>query len=390
MFLTREEEAILDGEKGEGSRKAMELLVALGKIYDAERLIPISSAHLSGVSYKTIGDGGIDFLQEMAQDAKVSVRTTLNPAGMDLERWREMRIEAGFASKQREIIGLYGRMGVDTNCTCTPYITGNTPQAGEPIAWAESSALSYANSVLDARTNREGGPGALAAAILGKTPLYGLHLDENRKPTVVIEADVDDEITDYSLLGHAVGLKVGAAVPYFRNVRPDVNGLKTMAAAMAASGSVAKFHVEGVTPGSGSQDLKRLERVAIGRREIEDAKEALNTGKDPDLIALGCPHLSQMEMKLLASRLDGKKRSRSAPEVWFCTSRTVRTWCPKEAAVLERFGKVVCDTCMIVAPIEAHHRCTATNSAKACTYLPGLCSQKVVCDSYTRLLEMML
>ena len=365
----------------------MELLVALGKIYSAKELVPIGSAHLSGVSYKTIGDGGLDFLNEMSSDAKVSVRTTLNPAGMDLDRWSEMGVKPEFANKQRAIIGAYGRLGVETNCTCTPYLTGNAPKPGQNVAWAESSALSFVNSVLGARTNREGGPGALAAAIIGKTPLYGLHLDENRVPSVIIEADVNDEITDYSLLGHAVGQKVGMSVPYFKGIRPTVDGLKTMAAAMAATGSVALFHVEGITPGANKFDLNGLEKISIGKKEISRAKDSLTTGKDPDLIALGCPHLSETEVTDLASMLDGKKKRSDAPEVWFCTSRTVKTWCPKEVAVLERFGRVLCDTCMIVAPIEGIHSCTATNSAKACTYLPGLCSQKVVCDSSAHLLE---
>jgi predicted aconitase len=386
MHLTRDEEEVLAGERGPGMQRAMELVVALGRIYDADRLIPITSAHLSGVSFKTIGEGGLDFLEEMSKDARVKVHTTLNPAGMDLARWGEMGVEESFAQRQLAIINAYEKMGVTTNCTCTPYITGNAPKSGEAVAWAESSALSYVNSVLGARTNREGGPGALAAAIIGKTPHYGLHLEENRRPTVVIEAEVLDEITDYSLLGHAVGQRFGAAIPYFKGIRPDCNGLKTMAAAMAASGSVAVFHVEGVTPHSSSQDLKGLERVRFDHQDVKKAKESLTTGKDPDLIAVGCPHLSQMEMKMLASMLDGKRPRSDSPEVWFCTSRTVRTWCPKETAVLERFGKVVCDTCMIVAPIESHHRCTATNSAKACNYLPSLCSQKVVCGSYAELM----
>jgi predicted aconitase len=250
MFLTKQEERILVGEEGVGRQRAMELLVALGKIYSAERLVPIASAHLSGVSYKTIGDGGLDFLVEMSLDAKVSVKTTLNPAGMDLDRWQEMGVRREFAEKQRTIINAYGRLGVETNCTCTPYLTGNVPKPGQSVAWAESSALSFVNSVLGAKTNREGGPGALAAAIIGKTPLYGLHLDENRLPSIIVEADVNDEITDYSLLGHAVGQKIGMAVPFFRGIHPDVDGLKTMAAAMAAAGSVALFHIEGVTPGA--------------------------------------------------------------------------------------------------------------------------------------------
>jgi len=385
MQLTRDEERMLAGEEGEGRRKALELLVAVGEIYGAEKLIPITSAHLSGVSYKTIGDGGLEFISDLARDAKVKVPTTLNPAGMDRMRWREMGVDARFAEKQNRIIDAYASLGVTTSCTCTPYITGNSPSRGDHIAWAESSALSYANSVLDARTNREGGPSALAAAIIGKTPQYGLHLDANRKATVVIEVKADIEPSDLSLLGHAVGTRVGSAIPYFKGMRPDSNGLKSMAAAMAASGSVAMFHVEDVTPAARNQSLEGLERIEIGRKEIERSRECLLSGSDPDLIAIGCPHLSQMEMKTLATFLDGK-RKRTDTEVWFCTSRTVKTWCPKECAVLENFGKVLCDTCMIVAPIESTHKCTATDSAKACAYLPGLCGQQVICGSWQGLL----
>jgi predicted aconitase len=385
MHLSREEENILAGEGGEGKRKALELLVAIGEIYDAKSLVPITSAHLSGVSYKTIGDGGLEFIEHLSRDAKVVVPTTLNPAGMDRERWREMGVEDRFAEKQTKIIDAYAALGVTTGCTCTPYITGNSPSKGDHIAWAESSALSYANSVLDARTNREGGPGALAAAIIGKTPEYGLHLDENRTATVIIDVAEGIDASDLSLLGHAVGSKVGSAIPYFRGIRPDSNGLKSMAAAMAASGSVAMFHVEGVTPASKEQRLEDLEKIAIGKEDIVRSRECLLSGSHPDLIAIGCPHLSQMEMKTLASFLDGK-RKRVDTEVWFCTSRTVKTWCPKESAVLEKFGKVLCDTCMVVAPIESRHRCTATDSAKACSYLPGLCGQQVICGSWKSLL----
>ncbi|MBM4237671.1 MAG: DUF521 domain-containing protein [Euryarchaeota archaeon] len=387
MFLTREEEAILRGEAGPGAKRCMELLVAIGTVYDAERLVPISSAHLSGVSYKTIGDGGLSFLLEIAEDARVRVGTTLNPAGMDRRRWREMGVPEAFAQKQLEIIDCYGRIGVETGCTCTPYLAGNLPTRGDTVAWAESSALSFVNSVVGARTNREGGPGALAAAIVGKTPCYGLHLDENRRPTVVIEADVGDSLLDHSLLGHVIGKRVSNAVPYIRGVKPSPDDLKILAAAMAASGSVAMFHVEGVTPGAGELEVKGLEKVQVDRREIATAKESLSTGKDPDLIALGCPHLSEAEMKELASLLKGK-RKKGDVEVWFCTSGYAKGRCPKEVGVLEKFGKVLCDTCMIVSPIETSFSCTATNSAKACTYLPTLCSQKVVCDSAERLLEL--
>jgi predicted aconitase len=385
MFLTKEEESILAGEQGNGRRRAMELLVAVGKIYGAERLVPITSAHLSGVSYKTIGEGGIEFLKEMSQDCKVSVRTTLNPSGMDSERWQEMHVSEEFATKQLKIIECYGELGVQTTCSCTPYLSMNVPRKGDTIAWAESSALSYANSVLGARTNREGGPGALAASIIGKTPLYGLHLDSNRVPTVVIEAEMEEDLLDYALLGHAIGSRIGGAVPYIRGVGPGTDQLKMMAAAMAASGSVALFHVEGVTPDSGQLDLKGLEVVRIDEQELRSFKDKVSTGKDPDLIALGCPHLSENEVRHLANVVKDKRKVKDT-DVWFCTSRDVASSCPREVRELERIGKVVCDTCMIVTPIEGVYRCTATNSCKACSYLPSLCSQKVVCESAEALL----
>jgi len=375
MQLTRDEEAILAGEKGEGCRKAMELLVALGDIYGAKRLIPIASAHLSGVSYKTIAEGGIEFLEEMARDARVCVPTTLNPAGMDRRRWEEMGIRPRFADRQRHIIDCYERLGVTTDCSCTPYLGTNVPKRGQTLAWAESSALSFANSVIGARTNREGGPGALAAAVVGRTPEYGLHLDENRAPGVIVEVEVED--VDYSLLGQAVGVLVGNRVPYFRGIRPTVDQLKTLAAAMAASGSVALFHVEGVTPEAAGASLAGLEKVTVGRAELEEARERVTTGKDPELVAFGCPHLSVAEIQQLARLLKGRK-PRGDAEVWFCTSRHTLAQCPREAAELERFGKLVCDTCMVVTPIEERFKCTATNSGKACSYLATLCSQKVV------------
>jgi predicted aconitase len=129
--------------------------------------------------------------------------------------------------------------------------------------------------------------------------------------------------------------------------------------------------------------------VHIDAKDLLRAKESLSSGKEPDLIALGCPHLSETELKTIAKMLDGKKKNKDI-EVWFCTSEAVAIKCPKEKAVLERFGKVVCDTCMVVAPIEANHRVTASNSCKACNYLPGLCDQKCLCESTETLMEMIL
>ncbi len=387
MQLTDSEQAILDGESGEGAQKAMELVVALGKIYKADGLVDITSAHLSGASYKTIGDGGLKYLEDMVKGgAKVSVRSTLNPIGMDRERWAEMHISEEFAKKQNRIVDLYGQMGIMTTCSCTPYTGANLPKLGDHVAWAESSALSFVNSMVGARTNREGGPGALAAAILGKTANYGLHKTENRKPTVVIEADIGDTLFEHSLLGQAVGMQIGGGIPYYRGIRPGLEEGKTMAAAMAAAGAVAMFHVEGVTPEASNYDVSDLEVIHIGKKELDDAFQKVNTADDVQLIALGCPHLTEREIHEIAMMLKGKKK-RGDAEIWFCTSRAVREKCSEDVKILEEFGPVLADTCMVVSPIEGTFSRTGSNSCKAGNYLPTLCSQKTMCRDIAELLR---
>ena len=387
MYLTDEEQAILDGEKGEGVQKAMELVVALGKIYGADGLVDITSAHLSGASYKTIGDGGLKYLEDMVNGgSKVSVPSTLNPIGMDRERWAEMHISEDFAVKQNRIVDLYGKMGIKTTCSCTPYVGVNVPKFGDHVAWAESSALSFVNSMIGARTNREGGPGALAAAILGKTANYGLHKEENRAPTVVIEAEIEDTLFNHSLLGQAVGMRIGNGIPYYRGIKPGLEEGKAMAAAMAASGSVAMFHVEGVTPEASKYDISELEVIHIGEKELKDAYDHLNVTDDIQLIALGCPHLTEKEIHEIASLLKGKKKKGNV-EIWFCTSKAIREKCSDDVRILEEFGPVLADTCMVVAPIEGTFSRTGTNSCKAGNYLPTLCSQKAMCKDIAELLK---
>ncbi len=390
MELRPEEEKILNGEEGESRRKAMELLVALGKVYGAEDLIGISSAHLSGASYKTIGDGGLKYLSDQVEGgARVSVPSTLNPVGMDLCRWKEMHISENFAVKQQKIVELYGKMGVMTTCSCTPYTGANVPNFGDHVAWAESSALSFVNSFIGARTNREGGPGALAAAIVGKTANYGLHLDDMRVPSVVIDADIDGSVFSYSLLGQAVGSMIGGRIPYFRGLprKTGIEEAKTLSAAMAAAGSVAMWHAENVTPEAGKHDVSGLEKISIGKKELKAAYEKLNTADDVQLIALGCPHLTEKEIREIASMLRGKKKKHGSPEIWFCTSAATREKCAEDVRILEEFGPVLADTCMVVAPIEGTFSRTGTNSAKAGNYLPTLCSQSVMCKDIAELME---
>lgn len=377
MHLTREEEGMLSGESGPAVAKAMQLLVALGEVLGAEGLIPIESAQVAGVSYGNIGEAGRDLLEEWASNgARVKVRTTLNPAGMDLAKWREMGVDGGYHDNQMRIIDAFRKMGVGITCTCTPYLVGNAPKGGTHIAWSESSAIGYANSVLGARTNREGGPSALAAAVTGRTPHYGLHLGENRRATVAIEVKARMETTfDYSLLGYTVGRIIGSGVPLFEGLaRADSDRLKIMSAALAASGGIALFHVKGSTPEAARQGTKGLERLCIDQRELEVSRERLSADGEPDLACIGCPHCSAGELRDLAKTLKGRRVSRGKG-LWVWTARGVGdspAAAGAVAAIEKAGGRVFADTCMVVCPLEkSGFGHMVSNSCKAVHYVPS-------------------
>jgi predicted aconitase len=371
MKLTKTEEEMLSGKEGRATKKAMEILVALGEIYSAKRLVRVSSVQVSGVSYKNLGDAGIEFLQELAEDGKARVKSTLNPAGMDLLNWRSQGIGEDFARKQLEVIDAYARLGLEASCTCTPYLAGNEPRFGEHIAWSESSAVVYVNSVLGARTNREGGPSALAASLTGRTPLYGYHLDEKRSPTLVVDVSARlESAEDFSAMGYSVGKAVKNGVPYMRGIREaGLEELKTLSAALASSGGVAMFHMEGVTP-EAKGGVGGVEAMSFTGQDLKEAVAALDDSGDPDFISVGCPHCSLEEVAKIARLLRGRRVKR---ELWICTSRAVKRQSDQKgySVQIEASGaKFACDTCMVVAPIESMgYKVVATNSAKAVHYL---------------------
>ena len=383
VHLTAGEERILAGEEGHGRQKAMELLVALGDIYGARRLIPIASAQVSGASFKTIGDAGLRFIEDFSKEAKVTVRASVNPLGLDLVRWRAMGVDEKFHEKQARIVSAYESLGLEPLYTCTPYLSGNRPRKGQHIAWAESSATVFANSVLGALTNREGGPSALAAAIIGKTAEYGLHLDENRRPRVRIDLEsVPEGLAP--LAGYLVGKLAGNRIPYVTGLDVGIDGHKSFGAAMAASGAVSMYVYSNR---SGKTDLSAIEeRISLPVSELKECEQSLAGGDNWDLIAIGCPHCSPADLRRMASRLSDRKRAGDC-DVWFCTSRRAFASCPREVAVLKRFGKVLCDTCMVVAPIETMYSKTASDSGKAMVYLPTLGKQKASFRTTEVLLE---
>ena len=377
---------MLAGEAGSGMQKAMDIVVALGRIYGARDLVPVASVQVSGVSYKNLGQAGLEFLEEWAaQGARTRVPATLNPAGMDLEAWAELGFSAEFARQQQAVVAAYRRLGVLPTCTCAPYLVGHRPEFGQHLAWAESSAVSHANSVLGARTNREGGPSALAAAIAGRTARYGLHLEENRRPTAVVKVGcpVHSE-ADLGALGYLVGRQVHNGVPLFRGLAllpgsagrgaaGQHLGLRALGAAMAASGAVALYHVEALTPEvrAGLRPVPGAGHLVVD--DLTPGYAALNgPATEIDLVSLGCPHASLAEIEAVADYLSGR-RARAA--LWITTGRAIRQ-AAEAVGLVERIeaagGRVVADTCLVVAPVAGlGFRSMATNSAKMAFYAPS-------------------
>lgn len=409
MFLTKEEEKMASGEYGETIRKSMDILIALGDIYGAEKFVDIKSAQVSGVSYKTIGQAGLEYLEDLARTAEIiynengtisdksgiaTISATLNPAGTDLDNWEDFGFPPEFAKKQVDICNAYGALGISTTCTCTPYLIGNVPRFGDHVSWSESSAVAYVNSVIGARTNREGGPGALAAAIVGKTPLYGFHLDENRTASLLVDVECELERADFGALGYAVGQVVKDGVPYFKmqnkSYQVENGNLKALGAALASSGAVALYHVEDITPEYKFAGIGNVEdKITITKDDIIETREKLSSAEGyADLVCLGCPHASLEEVKEVAEIVKGKKIKN---ELWVCTSINIKEAAKRLGyldAIENAGGKICCDTCMVVAPIEQMgYEVIGVNSAKAANYVPSMCGLKVIYNDIENLLD---
>lgn len=370
MKLTKEEQSMLDGKQGKACQKSMEILTALGDIFGAGKFVPAGSVQIAGVSYHNLGDAGLEFLEDIARDGKVRVKTMLNPAGMDLENWKDIGIPEDFAEKQMKVIEAFRKLGVTITCTCTPYLVGYNPKKGESIAWSESSAVCFSNSVLGARTNKEGGPSALAAAITGRTPLYGLHLDENRAPKISVDVQADVKGEDqFGALALAIGRQTKEKIPLIRGVKKaTLEELKSFSASFPTYSGAAMFHMEGITP---DKVAVPQEKITITQKDVDDAIKFLNDDCIVDFVSVGCPHCSIQEMERIASLLGGKKVRK---ETWITVSRQVKLRAEKKgiAKIIEASGaKIVADTCLAVAPLKGRFRAIATNSAKGCYYGRG-------------------
>jgi predicted aconitase len=386
MNLTDKEKEMLEGKHGNAVKKSMEILTAIGEIYGAKKLVDITSVQIAGVSYDNLGEAGLEYLDELAKDGRVRVLTTLNPAGMDLENREALGISEEFAIKQKLVIDAFAKMGVITTCTCTPYLIGNAPHFNQHIAWSESSAVAYANSVLGARTNREGGPSALASAFTGKTPLYGMHLDENRNAQVKVNVLELPRGTEwFGALGKAVGDKIKNKPAYITGVEEaTVEELKSLSASIATYGGSAIFHMEGITP---NKTPVPTEEITITKEDLEKALADMNDECEVDFVSVGCPHASIHEIEVLAKLLEGKKVTK---EFWITTARPTKRIADQMgfSKIIEGAGaKFAADTCCVVAPIKGRFKCLATDSAKGCFYGAGKNNFNVKIMSIEKLVE---
>ncbi len=376
--------------EAEAPERFLRFLEKEASISDSKGFTKINSVHISGVSYSTIGDAGLEFLEDIAERGLlVKVRSTTNPAGMDLKRWSEMGIPENYAEKQLRIVKALLSVGAEPTFTCTPYLVGNKPKEGEHICWGESSAVVFANSVLGARTNREGGVKTIVSAIVGLTPKCGMHLEENRRPDLSIRLENSlHGKTDFGVLAYYVGRLAPRSVPKYEGI-VDVSEaeLKSMSAAGAASGSIELFHIDKITPEASLPCKEGCDKIRIGKTELKETFESLNTtGSTPDIIVLGCPHLSKEELMQAANFLDGRKVK---VPFWLFTSRSVFERNKDICRHIERSGaKVFCDTCMVVCPLKnLGYSIVATDSAKAARYLHTFQGLEVIFDRFESLIS---
>ena len=340
LQLTDEEREIAAGSQGEGAAMAMRIVVEAARLLGAARLIPIKSAHIDGALYH--GDSGTLFAERLVRGgARVAVRSTLNVGALDLTGCSQIRLPDPQRGMARRMMSAYAELGCEASWTCAPYQAGHRPEFGTDVAWGESNAVVFCNSVLGARTNRYGDFLDIACAISARAPETGLHLPANRIPAVNVDfSALDREFlasdVAWPVLGSLYGRLVGDAIGIITGVEtdPGEDDLKAFGAAAASSGAVGLFHIDGITPEArnGEAGWQTSEIIAVSPEMVADARSRLSTAIRPDRIdavAIGSPHLSIEEFRRLERALAGRKLS---VPLYACTGRHALHWWRKAAA----------------------------------------------------------
>jgi len=375
----------------------MTILVRMAEIQEAEEMMDITQAHVDSAIY--IGEAGLEFAERLAGlGAKVSVPTTLNVSGLDEHHWRDWNVPADWAEKAHRQMIAYQTMGCQPTWTCAPYQTETAPRFGQQIAWGESNAIVFANSVIGARTERYPDFMDICAAITGRVPAVGLHLTKNRAGQVLMRlVDVPRRLQEddsfYATLGHLMGQIAEDRIPVLEGLKvtPSEDRLKALGAAASSSGTVALFHIVGTTPEAPTLEAAFQGRgpqstVDITLSRLRGAWQTLTTAREErlDMVVLGSPHFSFAEFARLAPLLEGRHRH---PDVKFLvtSSRTMKGLAERGGLLepLERFGgQVTVDTCILATPmLPPSVKILMTNSAKYAYYAPGMLGTRVIFGS---------
>ena len=397
--LSQEDEQMLNGQKGPAAQMAMRIMVRMADVVDAPEMMDVSQAHIDGCGL--LSDTGLEFAESLtAKGAKVSIPTTLNMGPLDLQNWRQFGVSEDFAAKAIRQAKAYTDMGCIPTWTCAPYQSYLTPAFGRQIAWGESNAICYANSILGARTNRYGDFIDICAAITGRVPKCGLHLKQNRKGQILLKLiDIDPAVMQsnafFAILGHLAGSLADDKIPVIEGlpIKASSDQLKAFCAAAASSGAIALFHAIGITPEANTSEEafqgERPERtIDIHLSDLQKAASELSTAQEGiklDLVILGCPHFSFDEFRQLAELIKAQtKKGRTLhPNVRFIviSSQTSYSLLQRSDFIdtLTDFGvEITLDTCMFHTPmISKDTKVIMTNSGKCAYYAPGELSVQV-------------
>ena len=381
MYLNKNEEKILSGEYGELSQKAMKALVKVGEVLGAEKLVEVNHAHISGISYFNIGDPGLEFIESFAREgAKFITYTTANPYAI-LVPYRNKRFNKEVMLKQSRIVRALAQMGAKA-FTCAPYYI-RRPSQGEHIAWAESNAVLYANSLIGAHTNREGGPLAFFEAMVGKTYFSGVHLYEGRIPKCYIKVKKPANYAGSALLGYRVGELCPDKIPYVKGLAGmSESWLRAFLSAFGATSGVPMVVIEGITPNYKKlfkdSDLEVKTRINVSPKELSISK-GIREPSDT-LYIIGCPHLSLQELIDITNYLQTKCRNGGSGdrELWLITG-------PYSAGITYRNKlrvkgvRILYNSCPVVTRLDLLGiRHVVTDSGKALYYLPKLARVKTM------------
>jgi len=387
LALTDGDRSLLDGDEGVAVAQAMRILTAMAAQQGATSLIDVTQAHIDGCIYAS--PANLTFAEKMADlGGHVRVPTTMNAISVDHANWRSQGVPEGFGDPAARLADAYVRMGCRPTFTCSPYLLGSAPGAGEAIGWAESNAVIFANSVLGARTAKHPDFLDLCIALTGRVPLSGVYLDQNRKATRILDVELPEGRDDafWPLIGYLAGRASPDRIPLLRGLalgNPSRDDLKALCAAFGTTSAAPMLHVEGVTPEAADAINPNGDRFAITRADMASAWKMLNEGPDAvELVAIGSPHAPLAECRALADAFAGRRR---LPDVMVIVTagRDVITAAEADGTLarLRASGvEVLPDLCWcsISEPVfPPGTRAVMTNSGKYAHYGPGLSGRVV-------------